>query len=485
MESCVFVIFGATGHLARTKLLPALYRLHRAGRLPESLAVLGVGRRPWRDEEWRAEVARDLESRLGEAPDAGFLSRLGFFTGDVGQPDTAHQLRERLDQTPSWPCNRVFYLSLPPSEYKAGAAYLAAAGLNVEEPGWRRLVVEKPFGYDLDGAKDLDAALHRDFSEQQVLRIDHYLGKETVQNIFVFRFANLMLEPMWNRSFIDHVQITHGETAGIESRAEFYDGVGALRDMIQSHLLQMLALIAMEPPASLEAESIRDEKVKVFQSIRPIPRGAVHAHAFRAQYARGGSLPGYLEEPGVPGHSTTETYAALKLLIDNWRWRGVPFYLRTGKRLKGDGSLIAIRFRHTPQQLFQATGAGPLPPNWLVIGIQPEHCIRAELQIRESGTGMRTRTTSLDASTFTEAESRLDAYETLLLDVVEGDHAQFLRADEVQWAWRVVDPIVKAWATERDYIHTYPAGTWGPKEADRLFERDDQEWRQSCGLAPG
>jgi glucose-6-phosphate 1-dehydrogenase len=487
LDACVFVIFGSTGHLARTKLLPALYRLHKAGSLPDKVEIFGFGRREWDDAQWREEVAKHLKERAVNPGDeqilASFCERLHFFSGDIDDPASSRKLRDTLETTPELPPNYVFYLSLPPSEYKTAAHYLAASGLNEESTGWRRLVVEKPFGYDLEGAKTLDHALHRDFSEDQIFRIDHYLGKETVQNIFVFRFANLMWEPLWNRNFIDHVQITHSETAGIEDRAAYYDEAGALRDMIQSHLLQMLALVAMEPPPSLDAESIRDEKVKALKSIRPIPRNAVHAHAFRAQYTRGRingvNVPSYLEEKNVPKNSTTESYAAIKLYIDNWRWRHVPFFLRTGKRLAHNSSLISIRFKHPPQQLFRETQIEELRPNWLLLGIQPEQCIRAEVQVREPGIGMRTRTTQLDASTCYQAGYQLDAYETLLLDVIGDDHSQFLRSDEVEWAWRIVDPIIKEWSVERDFIHTYAAGTWGPKEVDRLFEREDQTWRHS------
>jgi glucose-6-phosphate 1-dehydrogenase len=485
LDPCSFVIFGSTGHLSRTKLLPALYRLDRAGRLTDDLVVLCVGRRDWDTPYWREEAGRMLEASLGEAPDKEgllrFLGRLHYFRADINDAESFRRLKETLDGAQNFPANAVFYLSLAPTAYRPVARALAESGLSEESSGWRRLVIEKPFGHDLEDAQILNHSLHNGFAEQQIFRIDHYLGKETVQNIFVFRFANLMLEPLWNRNYIDHVQITHSETAGIEDRAEYYDAAGALRDMIQSHLLQMLTLVAMEPPAVLDAESLRDEKVKVLKSIRPIPRSAVHAHAFRAQYARGRidghEAPGYLDEQGVAKHSTTETYAGLKLYIDNWRWRHVPFYLRTGKRLARRSSQISIRFKHPPQQLDRKTQIEALRPNWLLLGIQPEQCLRAELQVREGGIGMRTRTIQLDASTCAQAGYQLDAYEALLLDVVEGDHSLFLRYDEVNWAWQVVDPILAVWSVDRDFIHTYPAGSWGPKEGDRLFERDDQKWR--------
>lgn len=484
MEDCTFVIFGATGNLSRVKLIPALYRLDAAGCLCEGVRIVGFGRRDWDHAAWRAQVSEWLAGRETEPQVLQrFLQRLCFFRGDLADEAVYPQLRHYLLDDAGFSPNLVFYMAIRPADFGIVARQLGEVALSREEHGWRRLVIEKPFGYDLESAESLNLRLNRDFEESQIFRIDHYLGKGTIQNVMVFRFANLLLEPIWNRNYIDHVQITHSEALGTEGRAGYYDGAGALRDMIQSHLLQLLTLVAMEPPASLDSESLRDEKVKVLRSIRPIPQSAVHAHAFRAQYAAG-TLAGekvhaYLEEPGVPQNSVTETYAALKLFIDNWRWRNIPFYLRTGKRMAQSNSMVAIRFKHPPQQLFRETQIEQIEPNWILMNIQPSECIRIEMQVKQTGLEMRTETTRLDASYCGINPNQLDAYEALLLDVIDGDHSLFLRYDEVSWAWRVVDPILKVWSTERDFIHTYAAGSWGPPEADRLFLREDQRWRNT------
>ncbi len=483
MEDCTFVIFGATGNLAKIKLLPALYRLDAADRLPAGLRVVGFGRRDWDDARWRQQVHEWLADKQPDATVlARFLERLHFYQGDLGDEAAYGGLSTFLAEAHYSP-NLIFYMAISPADFGRVSRQLGAVGLSDEDGGWSRLVIEKPFGYDLESAESLNARLNRDFQESQIFRIDHYLGKGTIQNVLVFRFANLMLEPLWNRNYIDHVQITHSESLGTEGRAGYYDTSGALRDMIQSHLLQLLTLVAMEPPANLDAESLRDEKVKVLRSIRPIHQSAVNAHAFRAQYVGGrvdgAKVPGYLEEPDVPPTSVTETYAAFKLYIDNWRWRNVPFYLRTGKRMRKNNSMVSIRFKHPPQQLFRETHIERLKPNWILMNLQPHDCIRLEMQVKQQGLEMRAETTRLDASYCGIAQAQLDAYEALLLDVIDGDHSLFLRYDEVSWAWRVVDPVLKVWSTERDFIHTYPSGTWGPKEAERLLERQDQRWRNT------
>ncbi|MES9935776.1 MAG: glucose-6-phosphate dehydrogenase [Sedimenticola sp.] len=484
---CTYVIFGATGNLSRVKLMPALYHLEAAGKLTEETRILAIGRRPWDDEKCQSEVREWVSAKarggLDDAIFQRFTRRLSYFRGDLTDREMYSRLKQHLDDSADLPDNIAFYMAIRPAEFGVVAEKLSDAGLLEEEHGWKRVVIEKPFGYDLESAQALQKRIGRYLREDQVYRIDHYLGKGTVQNVLVFRFANTMMEPLWNRNYIDHIQITHSETLGVGSRGDFYDGAGAMRDMIQSHLLQLLTLVAMEPPVSMEAEALRDEKVKVLKSIRPIPQSAVHAHAFRAQYTEGSvngdKVAGYLQEEKIPPESVTETYAALKLYIDNWRWRGVPIYLRTGKRMAESQSLVSICFRHPPQQFFRGTQVDRMKQNWVLLGIQPSECLKVEMTVKEPGLEMRTRPTSLDASLRRTDEASTDAYEELLLDVIQGDRSLFLRYDEVEYAWRVVDPVLRVWSTERDFIPGYSAGTWGPEESRRLFEKEEHHWRHS------
>ncbi|MGF1547081.1 MAG: glucose-6-phosphate dehydrogenase [Thiotrichales bacterium] len=483
-EPCYFVIFGATGNLMMTKLLPALYRLEEAGRLAEGLRFVAFARREWTDAMWGEEMRRALAERVGdrfeEAVFKRFAARFTYLRGDLRDDEAYVRLKAGLRQPESGDGGRtVFYLSIKPGDFGDVVTRLSAVGLG--RAGQHRIVVEKPFGEDLDSARQLNNLLHQHFDEEQIYRIDHYLGKETVQNLLVFRFANTLIEPIWNRNYIDHVQITVAESDGISTRAGYYDQTGALRDMLQNHLMQLLTAVAMEPPAILEADALRDEKVKVLRSIRAIPRESVNAYAYRAQYAGGHSegrnVAGYAQEAGVARGSATETFVAAKFYIDNWRWRHVPFYLRTGKRLARNQSLIAIRFKHPPQQLFRETPVEHIAPNWVLLSIQPDECMHVELHAKQPGLGMETRVVRLNASYRAPDERRLDAYETLLLDVIEGDRSLFIRFDEVEWAWRVVDPIMRVWARDQDYVATYPAGSWGPRGAERLFDAEDQQWR--------
>lgn len=480
---CTFVIFGATGNLASNKLLPALYHLEAASRLSESLSIIAFSRRDWTTEDWRGHMREVLRDKIKDSLDTPvferFVARFSYHKGDLNDADTFRTLAERLP--PESACAiTVFYLAIKPAEFSAVIQNLETVGLN-KPRGMNRVVIEKPFGEDLESAQMLNRLLHQHFDEEQVYRIDHFLGKETVQNLLVFRFANTLIEPLWNRNFIDHVQITVAESIGIEKRADYYDRSGALRDMLQNHLMQLLTVVAMEPPPALEADALRDEKVKVLRSIRPIAKRAVHAHAVRAQYTRGSvngqMVQGYQQEDGVERNSITETFVAAKFYIDNWRWRGVPFYLRTGKRMPRQTSLIAIRFRHPPQQLFRETPLQSIAPNWVLLSIQPEESMHMEIHVKQPGLDMDTRVMQMNASFLKTDEQTLDAYETLLLDVIEGDRSLFIRFDEVEWAWQVVDPILKNWAVEREFIPTYPADSWGPTEANRLFDSDDQTWR--------
>jgi len=487
VEPCTFVIFGATGHLSRNKLLPALYNLEAEKSLPDGSMILSLGRSHWDNDSWREEVKKFISEEVRGGIDKEvfdrFARRLHYIQGDLHEKSLYQKIKDALDSSSEFSSNAAFYMALRPAEFGVVIQKLGEFDLVDEKHGWRRAVFEKPFGTDLESAQTLQRKVHRYLREEQVYRIDHYLGKGTVQNILVFRFANVMLEPLWNRNYIDHVQITHSEQSGIENRASYYDSAGALRDMVQSHLLQLLTLVAMEPPATMDAEALRDEKVKALKSIRPISQSAVRAMSFRAQYTsgivNGVKVNSYLEEPGVAPESVTETYSAHKFYIDNWRWRDVPFFLRTGKRLAASQSAISIRFKYPPQHIFRNT-IERLKPDWILLGIQPEECLRIELQVKEPGLTMTPRSISLDAS-FSGGSpyEKLDAYESLLLDIIEGDQSLFLRYDEIEWAWRVVDPILRVWATDRDYIHTYPSGTWGPQETRKLFVREDQFWRHS------
>jgi glucose-6-phosphate 1-dehydrogenase len=490
-DPSVVVLFGATGDLAHRKVLPALYHLWRTDLLPHEFQVLAVGRRPFDDETFRAGIRASLEKYSRILPlDAeawrSFEERISYLHLDFEDADGFDSLVTRLDGIDR-DCgtrgNRLFYLATQPSQFAEIVGQLGRVGLDHErlESGWRRVVIEKPFGHDLDSAKRLNREVAKVFRESQVYRIDHYLGKETVRNLLVFRFGNGIFEPLWNRRYVDHVQITVAESIGIENRGAFYEATGASRDVLQNHLLQLVSLVAMEPPATFEANALRDEKVKVLRAISSDPLNPA-TDAVRGQYGPGWvaatQVPGYRQEPDVDPESETETFVAARLTIDDWRWSGVPFYVRTGKRLPKRATEIAIQYREVPHRLFKDEGVAP-DANLLAIRIQPDEGIMLRFGAKVPGLRLDVRSVTMDftyGSAFNVDSP--DAYETLILDALQGDASLFTRADEVEEAWGIVDPIINAWAEGPPDFPNYDAGTWGPTAADDLPVRDGRRWRR-------
>ena len=487
--SCAIVIFGASGDLTKRKLMPSLCNLVASGLMAEDFAIIGVGRREWTDEDFRQQMQEAVSEFATQKVDPALWTnieqRLRYCHGAYTDPETYQNLSAILaesDAKHQTGGNALFYLSVPPASFAPIAQQLHTNGLLQESPPvWRRLVIEKPFGHDLASARELNTTLSSALAESQIFRIDHYLGKETAQNLLVFRLGNSMIEPVWNRTFIDHVEITAAESIGIEGRAVFYETAGAFRDMMQTHMLMMLALITMEPPALLSGEALRNEKVKLLQAIRIPKPEDVMRDTVRGQYGPGqiNGMPivGYREEPGVSPESMVETFAAAKLWVDNWRWAGVPFYLRTGKKLARRVTEIVVRFKSPPLSLFGGTECSPLGPNLLIMHIQPEEGITLQMRAKTPGPTIRTRAVTLD---FDYAQfgkiAPTTGYEKLLYDCLTGDPTLFHRADMVEAAWKVADPILNTWASlPSEHLPSYAPGTWGPSETEHLLA-DGAHW---------
>jgi glucose-6-phosphate 1-dehydrogenase len=492
-DPCNVVFFGASGDLMKRMLLPALWNLRLGNILPSNFGIIGFSRSKFSDDEFREDMKKAVDefSRSGPAKDplwSDFATHLSWVTGSFDDTSAFKKLKEQLEENDrklGTAGNRLFYLSTPPSVFATIVKQIDAAGLGPrnDPKGWTRIIIEKPFGTDIDSARALQTEVEKVFDEKQVYRIDHYLGKEPVQDIIALRFANVIFEPIWNRRYIDSVQITAAETVGVELRGGYYEGAGALRDMIQNHVMNLLALVAMEPPISAKAEAIRDEKFKALAAVRPIEANRAFLDAARGQYDAGSiagkPVPGYREEPDVNPESNTETYAAVKLWIDNWRWADVPFYLRSGKRLAHKNSEIAIRFKSIPHRLFGETG-DTIDNNVLVMKIQPEEGISLRFSAKVPGPKMHIRSVSMDFNYGTGfGVVSAPAYERLIGDAMRGDATLFTRWDAVQTAWNVVMPVLDRWTNTIDEnFPNYPAGSQGPPSADRLLIADGRDWRK-------